>query len=88
MIGLFSRVYSQVTFQRLQMAETSATDFARIWLLSGMNQNVSPKVSDLCKRGHVSLTNVLFCIYTNLLTQSTHLYESSAACLALVWLFS
>lgn len=51
MIGLFSCVYSQVAFQCLQMAETSATDLAWIWLLSSMNQNVSPKVSDLCKKG-------------------------------------
>lgn len=62
MIGLFSCVYSQVAFQCLQMAETSATDLAWIWLLSGMNQNVSPKVSDLCKKGYVILSNLFFCI--------------------------
>lgn len=64
MIGLFSCVYSQVAFQCLQMAETSATDLAWIWLLSGMNQNVSPKVSDLCKKGYVILSNLFFYIST------------------------
>lgn len=88
MIGLFSRVYSQVTFQCLQMAETSATDLAWIWLLSGMNQNVSPKVSNLCKEIMLAL-QISFFISAQLTgTQSTHLHKSSAAGLTLVWLFS
>lgn len=88
MIGLFSCVYSQVAFQCLQMAETSATDLTWIWLLSGMNQNVSPKVSNLCKKRLCYSFKSLFLGLYNWLTRSTHLHKSSAACLTLVWLFS
>uniref|UniRef100_A0A9J8A4I2 Smx5 n=1 Tax=Cyprinus carpio carpio TaxID=630221 RepID=A0A9J8A4I2_CYPCA len=61
-----------VTFQCLQMAETSATDLAWIWLLSGMNQNVSPKLLEVYLMqqrkwcGKKSASALTFCVYNRI----------------------
>lgn len=49
MVGLFSRVDAQVALQCLQVAESGPADLTWVWFLSGVDQHVSAKVSDLKK---------------------------------------
>ncbi len=47
MVGLFSRVYTQVALQRLQVPEACSTDLAWIWLLARVDQHVGTEMSNL-----------------------------------------
>lgn len=47
MVGLFSRVDTEVALQRLQVAEARPTDLTRIRLLACVDQHMSAQMSDL-----------------------------------------
>lgn len=47
MIRLLSSMDPHVTLERLEVAEVRSTDLAGVWLLSGVDQDVSTEVGDL-----------------------------------------
>lgn len=49
MVGLFSRVYAQVTFKRLQVTEACPANLAGVWLLARVDQHMGAEMSDLKK---------------------------------------
>ena len=44
MVGLFSRVYTKVALQRLQVTEACSTDLTWIWLLTRVESHVDQQV--------------------------------------------
>lgn len=47
MVGFLSRVDAQVAFQCLQVTEACSTDLTWVWLLTGVDQHMGTKMSDL-----------------------------------------
>lgn len=61
MVRFFSCVYAQMTLKCLQVPESCATDFAGIWLLSCVDQDVGTQVSHLNTKYKMNiLTNAIF----------------------------
>lgn len=58
MVGLLSSVNAEVALERLEVTETCSADFAGVWFLPCMDQNMGSQVSDLHKSRSARLTFV------------------------------